>query len=69
MPTAIDPVCKMEVDTENPPAKGEYQGITYYFCMPGCKERFMSNPDRFLKSTEAADMSEVKGWKKFFKLK
>ena len=38
MTIAIDPVCKMEVDTANPPGgKSEYQGDTFYFCAPGCK--------------------------------
>ena len=36
MATAIDPVCKMEVDTDNPTGgQTEHQGETYYFCAPG----------------------------------
>jgi Cu+-exporting ATPase len=26
----------------------EYQGKTYYFCSPACKERFDAEPSRFL---------------------
>jgi len=47
---AIDPVCEMEVDVDDPPAKYEYEGETYYFCAPGCKKRFEDNPEKFLES-------------------
>ncbi|MBI2856643.1 MAG: YHS domain-containing protein [Chloroflexi bacterium] len=47
--TAIDPVCKMEVDTKNPPGgKAEHQGQTYYFCAPGCRRSFEKEPEKFL---------------------
>lgn len=45
---AIDPVCKMEVDPKNAPAKADYKGTTYYFCHPKCKERFEKDPERFV---------------------
>jgi len=46
---AVDPVCKMEVDTANPPGgKTEYQGQTYYFCAPGCKTSFKKEPEKYL---------------------
>jgi YHS domain-containing protein len=45
---AIDPVCKMNVDPENAPAKAEYEGETYYFCAPGCKAAFERNPEKYL---------------------
>lgn len=45
---AIDPVCKMEVDTENAEWKSEYMGKMYYFCAPGCKRSFDANPEAFL---------------------
>ncbi len=49
MAAAIDPVCLMEVDTENPPGgQSEYQGVSYYFCGPGCKVAFDRNPDHVL---------------------
>ena len=41
MATAIDPNCRMKVDTDNPPGgSSEYQGTTYYFCAPTCKVAF-----------------------------
>ncbi len=49
MPTAIDPVCQMEVDTDNPPGgKSDHEGTTYYFCAPGCKVAFDREPHGFL---------------------
>ena len=51
MATAIDPICKMEVDTDNPNGgSSEYQGTTYYFCAPGCKVAFDGEPDKYLGS-------------------
>jgi xanthine dehydrogenase accessory factor len=49
MPKAIDPICKMEVDTDNPPGgQSDYQGTTYYFCAPGCKRAFDQDPEKYL---------------------
>jgi Cu+-exporting ATPase len=38
---AIDPVCNMEVD-ESTALSGEKDGKTWYFCSPGCKEKFLA---------------------------
>jgi YHS domain-containing protein len=46
---AIDPVCKMEVDTANPPGgTAEHEGKTYYFCGAGCQQAFRASPAEFL---------------------
>lgn len=45
---AIDPVCEMEVDVDDPPATYEYEGKTYYFCAPGCKNQFKENPKEYI---------------------
>jgi len=44
---AKDPVCGMQVDEKQAAGKSEYQGKTYYFCFPGCKQRFDQEPDRY----------------------
>ncbi|MFN0139007.1 MAG: heavy metal translocating P-type ATPase [Pyrinomonadaceae bacterium] len=44
----IDPVCKMHVTPETAAATYEYAGKTYYFCMPGCRDKFAADPGRFL---------------------
>ena len=49
MAIAIDPICKMEVDTDSPPGGlSEYEGTTYYFCAPGCKMAFDQEPEKYL---------------------
>lgn len=49
MATAIDPICKMEVDTDNPNGGfSEYNGTSYYFCAPGCKVAFDAEPEKYL---------------------
>ncbi len=54
MATAIDPICKMDVDTDNPPGgQSEHQGTTYYFCAPGCKVAFDKEPEKYLPEDEA----------------
>ncbi len=52
--TARDPVCGMDVDITMPGAlNAEYQGKTYYFCNPMCKENFLKDPAKYLtKSSE-----------------
>ncbi len=50
-PTAIDPVCRMEVLQKMAETAGyvsAYGGATYYFCTPSCKEAFDKDPDAFL---------------------
>jgi uncharacterized protein len=45
MATAIDPVCHMEVDVDDPPGGTfEHDGTTYFFCSAGCREAFAAGP-------------------------
>ena len=49
MARAIDPVCHMEVDTDNPPGgQSQHQGTTFYFCAPGCKRAFDADSGKYL---------------------
>jgi len=48
---AIDPVCRMEVDVAGAKHTAEVAGITYYFCCPGCRARFVKDPQRYLATT------------------
>jgi Cu+-exporting ATPase len=45
---AIDPVCGMTVNPATAAASATYQGRTYYFCNPRCRERFLADPGRYL---------------------
>ena len=57
MATAIDPICQMDVDTDNPPGgQSEHNDKTYYFCAPGCKVAFDKEPEKYM--SEAHDEYE-----------
>ncbi len=45
---AKDPVCSMSVDPATAAATREYDGVTYYFCNPGCADKFAQNPAAYL---------------------
>jgi xanthine dehydrogenase accessory factor len=51
---AIDPVCGMTVatGTDGPIRSATHKDVTYYFCSAGCRQRFESEPDSYLISTE-----------------
>jgi Cu+-exporting ATPase len=44
---AIDPICKMAVDTETAAGKTLHDGEAHYFCSPGCKEKFDASLPQF----------------------
>jgi xanthine dehydrogenase accessory factor len=46
--TATDPVCHMEVKIATATHVTEVDGVTYYFCCPGCRARFVKDPQRYL---------------------
>ena len=43
-----DPVCGMQVDPEKARARAEHAGRTYYFCCPGCAQKFQAAPEKYL---------------------
>jgi len=45
---AKDLVCNMEVDEKTAKWTTTYQGKVYYFCAPGCKKSFDSNPQKYV---------------------
>ncbi len=47
---AIDPVCKMEVESSTTLHRS-YKGLTYYFCSKGCMKDFSKNPEKYLKES------------------
>ncbi len=56
-PTAIDPVCHMEVDMEKPSGGTyEYKGQKYYFCAPGCNRAFQKDPEAYLSGQKKVEM-------------
>lgn len=59
---SIDPVCGMAAGPESAGGVYDYNGKTYYFCSPHCRQRFQADPERFLnRSSKAATPSiEIK---------
>jgi uncharacterized protein len=49
---AHDPVCGMAVDRGNA-LSVEHGGTRYYFCGPGCRDRFAADPERYLSGASA----------------
>ena len=47
-PTLVkDVVCGMMIDPASASATSEHGGTVYYFCAPGCKQRFDADPSRY----------------------
>ena len=55
----LDPVCGMKVEPTRAAGEFDFEGQRYYFCHPGCLERFKADPDRFLKAGTVSP--EMKG--------
>jgi xanthine dehydrogenase accessory factor len=45
---AIDPVCHMTVVVATAKHVAEHAGVTYHFCNPRCREKFLAQPARYL---------------------
>jgi len=55
--THIDPVCGMTVDpTKNKGGSFDHAGTTYYFCSPGCRTKFSSDPDGWMEKRRQKDL-------------
>jgi P-type Cu+ transporter len=49
-----DPVCGMDVMPEGARHSADHDAQTYYFCSSGCRERFLAEPARYVKSKTVA---------------
>ena len=45
---ALDPVCGMQVQVAMAPAQASFDGTRYHFCSDRCRDRFASDPARFV---------------------
>jgi xanthine dehydrogenase accessory factor len=48
---AVDPVCGMTVDTTEATHSAVHEDQTYFFCCAGCRERFVAEPEHFLRAS------------------
>jgi Cu+-exporting ATPase len=46
---AIDPVCGMKVDPAKAKFRSSHEGVEYFFCSQGCKNRFDADPAKYVK--------------------
>ena len=49
--TAVDPVCGMSVPAVESSLQLEHNGVTVYFCSPGCRAAFHKDPERYALSS------------------
>jgi len=57
---AIDLVCHMEIDENNPGTPFfEYKGVTYYFCTPLCQAQFEAEPERFIDEAKLKQLNRL----------
>jgi xanthine dehydrogenase accessory factor len=47
-PVAVDPVCGMTVAAIESNRHLEHEGVTYWFCGPGCADAFAADPDAYV---------------------
>ncbi len=48
MALVTDPVCGMQIDSEDAVGAAEYEGKTYYFCSEACRDGFESDPGSYV---------------------
>lgn len=46
----VDPACGVDIEPDEAGATAQYDGNTYYFCSVDCHDRFVENPEDYLKS-------------------
>jgi len=44
-----DVVCRKKITEKEVKEKTEYNKVTYYFCSRRCKEKFLKEPEKYLK--------------------
>ncbi len=57
--SAKDPVCGMVVDPLQARGKAKYQGDTYFFCSPGCMQKFMAAPAKYAPVSTEGEIAPV----------
>lgn len=49
MVKVYDPVCGMQVESEETPYKTVYRGRVHYFCSARCRRAFEADPELYLR--------------------
>ena len=58
--TAVDPVCQMTVEVATARHSAELGGVTYYFCCPHCRARFVKEPHAYLGKGALTDAAAIR---------
>ncbi|MEO1921661.1 MAG: heavy metal translocating P-type ATPase [Sphingomonadaceae bacterium] len=56
---AIDPVCGMTVDPAATPHHADHAGQEFHFCSGHCREKFISDPERWLSDRPAVEEKDT----------
>lgn len=56
--TVHDPVCHMDIEITAAAGRSDHDGKTYYFCSPGCKRDFDTDPEGVIEREAAYDHSK-----------
>jgi len=59
--TATDLACGIKVKKSEAKVSYEYKGKTYYFCSEECKEKFVKDPEKYIKESEEQVTCPVTG--------
>ena len=59
--TVVDPVCGMKIKKADAKATYEHNGKTYYFCMEGCKDKFVKEPGKYIHADDKMATCPVSG--------
>ncbi len=51
-----DPVCQMKVDPAGAEHFFDFQGIRYFFCCRGCREKFRANPQKYIEELQKKEI-------------
>ena len=46
-----DPICGMMIDPKYAAGNSVHEGMTFYFCSPGCKRTFDKDPHKYAHGT------------------
>jgi Cu+-exporting ATPase len=57
-----DPVCGMSVDPATAKHRHDYRGATHYFCSARCREKFIAEPENYLRPPTARPVISGATW-------
>ena len=51
----VDPVCGMSVQRAKAACSADWNGETHWFCVAACRDRFLAEPQRYVRSERVSD--------------